>query len=133
MKMIDFGIFTHRNVFLSEAAPRGQRVNGHEIGLKFTVGVGEDASEFGDELGGPVLEGSHEDSLWVVVVSVDVVPDDWRPPQNSGNLLYRCYTDVLGHHLRPCQDKSTLYTSESAFLPFLLVCIHAFRSDFSLH
>lgn len=122
MKTIDFGIFTHRNVFLSEAAPRGQRVNGHEIGLKFTVGVGEDASEFGEELGGPVLEGSHEDSLWVVVVSVDVVPDDRRTPQNSGHLLYRRHTDVLGHHLRSCQDKTTLYTSKKV-LPFLHSCI----------
>lgn len=80
-----YDIFTHRNVFLCVAglAPCGQRVNRHKIGLKFTVGVGEDASEFGDELCGTVLEGSQEESLRVVVVGVDVVPDDRRSPQDS--------------------------------------------------
>lgn len=96
-------IFTHRNVFVSVAglAPCGQSVNCNEIGLEFTVGVSEDASEFGDEFCGPVLEGSEEESLRVVVVGVDVVPDDRGSPQNGGHLVYRRHTDVLRHHLRP--------------------------------
>lgn len=54
-------------------------MNSHKVGLEFTVGVGENSSEFGNEFCGPILEGSHEQPLGVIVIRVDVVPDHWRP------------------------------------------------------
>lgn len=35
--------------------PRRQGVDGHKVGVELTVGVGEDAPQFGDQLSGTVL------------------------------------------------------------------------------
>lgn len=44
------------------------------------------------------LVGSEEQPLQVVVICMDVVPDDWRPLQDRGHLLYRLHRDFVGHH-----------------------------------
>ena len=46
------------------------------------------------------LKGAHEQPLGVVVVGVDVVPDDRRPLQDGGHLVDGLHGDDVGHHLR---------------------------------
>lgn len=90
--------------------PGGQGVDGHNVRVELTVGVGEDASQFGDQLRGAILTqkmgvtfspyeqtrtpldkqhgarfyfvGPQEEPLGIVVVGVDVVPDDRSSPQH---------------------------------------------------
>ena len=52
-------------------------MNGYKVELKFTVGVSEYASDLGDEFNWTVLERSQHHPLWVVVIGMDVVPDNW--------------------------------------------------------
>lgn len=102
-------------------------MDGHKVGVELAVGVGEHSAQFGNQLGGPMLSGketssvlacgrvtagaetnsyfplylvgSEEQPLQVVVICVDVVPDDWRPLQDGGHLFYRLHRDFVGHHL----------------------------------
>lgn len=113
--------------FCAGFTPCGQCMDGHKVGVELAVGVGEHSTQFGDQLGGPILSGketssglacgrvtagaetnnyfplylvgSEEQPLQVVVICVDVVPDDWRPLQDRGYLFYRLHRDFLGHHL----------------------------------
>lgn len=94
---------THGDIFLSRAglAPGGQRVNRNQIGLKFTVGVCENSSEFRDQFCRPVLEWSQKDSLWVVIIGMNVVPNHRRSLENSRHLIDGRHTDVIRHDLWP--------------------------------
>lgn len=42
--------------------------------------------------------GSKEKPLGVIVVCMDIVPDDWCPLQDRGHLLYGLHRDFVGHH-----------------------------------
>lgn len=44
------------------------------------------------------LVGSKEQPLQIVVICVDVVPDDWCPLQDGGDFFYRLHRDFVGHH-----------------------------------
>lgn len=82
-------------------------MDSHKVGIKLTVGVGENSSQFGDQLCRTILTqktgvilassrgtalgeqtasfyfvGPQEEPLGVVVVGVDVVPDDRSSPQD---------------------------------------------------
>lgn len=76
-------------------------MNSYKVGLKFTVGVGEYSSEFGNEFCGPVLKGPQEQPLGVIVICMDVVPNHWWPSKNTGHFINRLHRNVLGHHFWP--------------------------------
>lgn len=102
--------------------PCCQGVDGHKVGVELTVGVGENSSQFGNQLSGTVLTqrfrsvflpslqieqqhrgdfylvGPQEKSLGVVVIGVNVVPDDRCSSQDSRHLFYRFHRDFMGHH-----------------------------------
>lgn len=56
--------------------PGGQSVDGYKVGLKFTVWVGEDSLQPWNELCGAALIWAQEQSLLIIVIGMNVVPDD---------------------------------------------------------
>lgn len=67
--------------------PGAQRVYGDEVGLELTVGVEEQPVEPGHEARSTPHVGAQEDTSAVIVVGVEVVPDDGTAPQDSLHLL----------------------------------------------
>ena len=58
-------------------APLAKSVESHIIGLKLTVRIGEKSPQIGNDLWRPPVKWTQEHTPGVVVVSVDVVPNDW--------------------------------------------------------
>lgn len=56
--------------------PRGQSVHRDKVALEFAVGVCEDAAQVRVELNGSSVVRAEEQPPLVVVVRVEVVPDD---------------------------------------------------------
>jgi len=58
-----------------------------KVGSVFAIGVGHDPSQLSNKVRGPVRIGSEEHSLLVVVVGVQIIPENRRPSQSLGDLL----------------------------------------------
>lgn len=54
----------------------------NKVGLKFTVRVGEDSLQPWNELSGAAFVRTQEQSLLIIVVGVNVVPNDRSSPQD---------------------------------------------------
>lgn len=67
--------------------PAAQGVYGDEVGLELAVGVEEQSTEPGHEARGTSRVGAQEDTSAVIVVGVEVVPDDGAAPQDTLHLL----------------------------------------------
>lgn len=70
--------------------PAAQCVYGDEVGLEFAVGVEEQPTEPGHEARGTSCVGAQEDASAVIVVGIQVVPDDRAAPQDTLHLLQQC-------------------------------------------
>lgn len=44
------------------------------------------------------LIGSKEKPLRIIIIGMDIVPDDWWPLQDRGHLLYGFNRDFVGYH-----------------------------------
>lgn len=74
-------------------------MDGHKVGLKLTIRVGEDSFQSRDELCGAAFVWTQEKPLLVVIIGMNVVPDDRGSSQDFGHLLNRLYCDIFGHYL----------------------------------
>lgn len=79
--------------------PAAQCVYGDEVRLELAVGVEEQSAEPGHEAGGTSRVGAQEDTSAVVVIGVQVVPDDGTTTQDTLHLLQQRGRELLRHHL----------------------------------
>ena len=82
------------------AAPLRQRVQCHVVGPVLAVGVGEHPVEPREEGDGASHVGPQEEPPLVVVVGVEVVPDDGRALEDPGEVVDGGDGDLLGDHFR---------------------------------
>ena len=71
------------------------------VRLKLAVRVCQNAADVRYQLGGATIVRSEEEPLLVVIVRMDVVPDERRTPENTRHLLDRPDADPLRDDLRP--------------------------------
>lgn len=76
-----FGIIlTHDNILAHpihiRLVPGGQSVDSYKVGLKLAIRVGEDSLQPGNELCGAAFVWTQEKPLLVIVIGVNVVPDN---------------------------------------------------------
>lgn len=67
--------------------PLTQSVESHIVGLKLTVRVCKQSTQVRNDLGGSAVKGSQKHAPGVVVVSMDVVPDDRGALYDRGHFL----------------------------------------------
>lgn len=84
-------------------------MNGHKIRLKFTVGVGEDSLQPRDEFCGPAFIRPQEKSLLIVVISMNIVPDDRSSPQYLCDFFNRFNSYVFRNYLGTCQTCKSIF------------------------
>lgn len=73
-------------------------MNGHKVGFKLAVGVGEDSLQSRNELCGATLIWTQEEPLLVIIISMNIVPDDWGPSKDFRHLLNRLHRNIFGDH-----------------------------------
>lgn len=102
------GMLTGNDILLDTIwiglAPLAQCVARDVVGLKFTVGVGQHASDVGDDLRGAPIIRPQKHSAWVVVIGVDVVPDDRCSSQHRRDIFQSLDTDFLANHFASCNN-----------------------------
>jgi hypothetical protein len=79
--------------------PLRQRVDRDEVSTVLAIRIGQDAPQLGNQIRGSPRIRPEKDALLVVVVGVEVVPDDGRPPQSIRDFLYVFFGQHPRDHL----------------------------------
>lgn len=83
-------------------APLAKGVAGYVIGLKFAVGVGHHTADVWNDFWRPSIVWPQEHATRVIVVGMDVVPDDRGSFEDSADVFQCLNGDLLADHLATC-------------------------------
>lgn len=95
------------------SVPAAERMQRDVVGFKLAVRVQQQASQAAPEPRLPVLERPQEETPRVVVIGVQVVPDQRRPLQDSFHLCQGVRAQFSGNDLVPCWQKGKSLSSTS--------------------
>lgn len=87
------------SLLLPSSVPASQRMKGDVVGFELAVGVEQQAPQVAPDLRLPAFERTQEQTSGVVVVGVQVVPDERRSLEDRLHLSQAVHRQLLGDDL----------------------------------